>query len=279
MRRYRAIAAGCLASCLAGLAPADDRVERFDRDPNWDSQNNRASAPEARASRRRRTARLPHAPQSGDRPQRIGRLRSQGRRTPMVTQVRPVSNGGSGSIMASIDDQTAVCHLTAGHKADGATFNRFGILDVIKSADLGGQLWMDDVTVNGLVDDFGADPAWDQLRNRVEYVSTNVRPRFDFGFSPTRYAGGRAGGELGGLVFRGDCRYPARMACRRPRRSRRAQSPQARRRFLLRLPSRREIDRRVLSRMPIRRRPRSIPRSRRGKVAAKAAHSPLGRAT
>src|SRR5262249_18418349 len=31
--------------------------------------------------------------------------------------------------------------------------------------------------------------------------------------SPTRHAGGRAAGELGGLVFRGDCRFPDRMAC------------------------------------------------------------------
>jgi hypothetical protein len=125
----------------------------------------------------------------------------------------PVANGGGGAVTATIDDQTAVCHLITGHKADGASFNRFGILDVMKSADAGGELWMDDLTINGVSDDFAADPRWDALRNRVAYVSSIVRPRFDFGFSPTRYAGGRAEGELGGLVFRGDCRDPARMAC------------------------------------------------------------------
>ncbi|MEX0586950.1 MAG: hypothetical protein WD176_09910, partial [Pirellulales bacterium] len=31
-------------------------------------------------------------------------------------------------------------------------------------------------------------------------------------FSPTHFAGGRAAGELGGLVYRGDCREPAKMA-------------------------------------------------------------------
>src|SRR5262249_44791517 len=36
--------------------------------------------------------------------------------------------------------------------------------------------------------------------------------RFNFGYSPTNQAGGRAAGELGGLVFRGDCRWPGRMA-------------------------------------------------------------------
>jgi hypothetical protein len=125
----------------------------------------------------------------------------------------PAANGGAGSVTASIDDQTAVCHLTDGHRSDGATFNHFGILDVMKSADAGGELWMDDVTINGVRENFSADPGWDALRNRAQYVSANVRPRFDFGFSPTGFAGGRARGELGGLVFRGDCRFPSRMAC------------------------------------------------------------------
>src|SRR5207248_9579367 len=51
MRRYRAIALGCLASCLAGPSPAEDRVARFDRDPAWDGVNNRAAAPEPGAIR------------------------------------------------------------------------------------------------------------------------------------------------------------------------------------------------------------------------------------
>src|SRR5262249_55561916 len=42
--------------------------------------------------------------------------------------------------------------------------------------------------------------------------TTNVRPRFDFGYTPTHFAGGRAAGEMGGIVFRGDCRYPERLA-------------------------------------------------------------------
>src|SRR5262249_28811411 len=48
---------------------------------------------------------------------------------------------------------------------------------------------------------------------RRTYKTRDVRPRFDFGYSPTRYAGGEGKGELGGLVFRGDCRFPDRMAC------------------------------------------------------------------
>jgi hypothetical protein len=49
----------------------------------------------------------------------------------------PTGHDGSGSITVSMDDQTAICHLDPGHKADGATFNRFGLLNVVKSADGG----------------------------------------------------------------------------------------------------------------------------------------------
>jgi hypothetical protein len=316
MRRHRVIAIGFLAACLVGPAPAEERTERFDRDPNWEGHDNRAASPEPRSIRQdfgySRTAhaggeagevggflspaaepayhakvippaslndiltasgtlaldgRPTHAligffnagtlnewrtPNTialrvsgrgevfyawveyatarwragGDEPRGFPKRRNPGtgRDEPIGFAARgavhrwslrydPAGNGGGGSITATIDDQTAVCHLIEGHKADGATFNRFGILDVMKSADAGGEIWLDDVTVNGVREDFARDPGWDAQRNHATYVSSNVRPRFDFGFSPTGFAGGRARGELGGLVFRGDCRYPSRMAC------------------------------------------------------------------
>lgn len=124
----------------------------------------------------------------------------------------PAGNEGRGALTATIDDATAVCHLDAGHKQDGAAFDRFGLLTVMKSADDPGVVWLDDVGVDGQRESFAADPGWEGLGNRRAFVSTNVRPRFDFGFSPTHHAGGRAAGELGGLVFRGDCRDAPRMA-------------------------------------------------------------------
>jgi hypothetical protein len=50
------------------------------------------------------------------------------------------------------------------------------------------------------------------VNNRREYKTTDIRPRFDFGYTPTRHAGGTAAGELGGLVFRGDCRHKDKLA-------------------------------------------------------------------
>jgi hypothetical protein len=124
----------------------------------------------------------------------------------------PQGNDGAGVVTATIDEATAICHLDLGHKQDGATFNRCGLMTVMKHWDDGGELWLDDITINGKTEHFDRDPGWESFQNRRDYLSTNVRPRFDFGYSPTRYAGGRGRGELGGLVFRGDCRYADRMA-------------------------------------------------------------------
>jgi hypothetical protein len=124
----------------------------------------------------------------------------------------PDGNDGNGVITATIGEVTAVCHLDKGHKADGAEFNRFGLLNVMKHADTGGGIWVDEVTINGQKEDFSRDPGWEGFQNRRTYVTQDIRPRFAFGYSPTHHAGGRAKGELGGLVFRGDCRYPHTVA-------------------------------------------------------------------
>jgi hypothetical protein len=124
----------------------------------------------------------------------------------------PAGNGGTGSITVTLDDETAVCHLDSGHKADGATFNRFGLLNVLKQADGAGEVWLDDININGELESFDHDPHWKEFQNRRSYITDDVRPRFDFGYSPTHYAGGKASGEMGGLVFRGDGRYTNMMA-------------------------------------------------------------------
>ena len=127
-------------------------------------------------------------------------------------QYDPDGNKGGGDVTVRIGEETAVCHLDKGHKEDGARFDRFGLLPVLKSADGGGEVWFDDVSINGDRDDFGKDPQWEGLGNRREYLTADVRPRFDFGFSASQNAGGTEFGELGGLVFRGDCRYKDRLA-------------------------------------------------------------------
>src|SRR5437868_11271228 len=115
----------------------------------------------------------------------------------------PKGNEGRGVVTAMIDGVKAVCNLAPGHKADAARFNRFGLVNVMKSADDGGEVWLDDLTVNNAAEDLGRDPGWEGLHNRRTYETKLVRPLFDFGYSPTRHAGGKGPGELGGVIYRG----------------------------------------------------------------------------
>lgn len=125
----------------------------------------------------------------------------------------PNGNNGGGTLTATIDDQSVTCHLTAGHKSDGATFNRFGLLSMMRHADpRAGSIWSDDLRLNGKEESFDRDPKWEGFQNRRTYTTTYVRPRFDFGYSKTHLAGGKAPGEMGGLIFRGDQRDPDLMA-------------------------------------------------------------------
>lgn len=124
----------------------------------------------------------------------------------------PQANNGAGAISASIGDQTALCNLEPDHRKDGATFTRFGLLNLVKHADSGGDVWLDDLTVLGTREEFSRDPGWDFRNNHAVYQTADIRPRFDFGFSPTHHGGGARPGELGGILFRGDGRYPDKMA-------------------------------------------------------------------
>jgi hypothetical protein len=119
---------------------------------------------------------------------------------------------GSGALIGTIGDRTVTCPVEPELRKDGATVNRFGILTVLKSRDDAGRFWLDDLTLLGAREDFSRDPGWEGQGNRSTFRTANIRPLFDFGFSATQHAGGRGQGELGGLVFRGDCRYPERLA-------------------------------------------------------------------
>lgn len=123
----------------------------------------------------------------------------------------PEGDGGAGNVTFVIDGHRAEMNLSPGHKKDGAVFDRFGLLNVMKSSDNRVKAYVDDVTINGRFEDFTRDPGWESANSRRTYEDCVVRPKFNFGFSPTRFAGG-AKGELGGVVFRGDDREPQRMA-------------------------------------------------------------------
>jgi hypothetical protein len=86
------------------------------------------------------------------------------------------------------------------HRAESATYDRFGIFNM----QLPGQpmkLHLGDLTVNGKRIDLSKDPGWDSKGSRARFVENDFHARQDFGWSKTRFAGGRRG-EIGGTFWR-----------------------------------------------------------------------------
>lgn len=117
-----------------------------------------------------------------------------------------------GELQAVLNGVASTCTLSPGHRGDGAAFTHFGLINVLKHPDDTGHIWIDDVVINGVPEDFSADPGWDAYQTQASYLSEDTRPRFAFGYSGTQYAGGMIPGEIGGRFFRGDCRYPETLA-------------------------------------------------------------------
>ena len=99
--------------------------------------------------------------------------------------------------------------LTPGFKKEGATFDSFGIHNMMKS---GGSatMFFDDLLCDDSSQDFSEDPKWSSLWNRIIFEDREQVGVHDFGFSSeTNHAGG-APGEVGGTLWRsGDFGYYA----------------------------------------------------------------------
>ena len=98
--------------------------------------------------------------------------------------------------------------LTAGYKKEGATFDRFGVCNMMKSGGAA-TMWFDDVTFAGKSENFAQEPYWPAGGNRASYEDREVVGAHDFGFSAkSSHAGGAAPGEIGGGLWRsGDYGY------------------------------------------------------------------------
>ncbi|MBL8827314.1 MAG: hypothetical protein JNM18_10030, partial [Planctomycetaceae bacterium] len=99
--------------------------------------------------------------------------------------------------------------LTPGFQQEGATFDRFGMQNMMKA---GGsvQMFCDDVRYNGQSQDFATDPTWLGVGNRTTFSDREQVGAHDFGFSPDTNHAGDQRGELGGGLWRsGDFGYYA----------------------------------------------------------------------
>ncbi len=91
--------------------------------------------------------------------------------------------------------------LKPGLRTAGATFDRFGMLNGMKS---GGAVTMffDDLQYDGHAQDFSKDPDWVGVGNRASFEDHEVAGAHNFGYSAeTSFAGG-APGEIGGGIWR-----------------------------------------------------------------------------
>lgn len=104
---------------------------------------------------------------------------------------------------------TFVVDVTPGMKKEGATLDRFGLLNMMKS---GGSatMYFDDIRIDSHEEDFTTDPHWAGSGNRVSYEDQEVVGMHNFGFSAkSSHAGGKAGEAGGGLWRSGDYGYYA----------------------------------------------------------------------
>lgn len=102
----------CLLSLLA-TSRAAERRESFDRDPGWDAHQNRSVRPETIHQDFGYSPDTAHA------------------------------GGGKGRFVARFGQHEIVTPLDPRIKKDGATFNRFGLLPVMKQWDTAGMAWID----------------------------------------------------------------------------------------------------------------------------------------
>lgn len=97
---------------------------------------------------------------------------------------------------------TFTVDLTPGYKAEGATFDRFGIINMMKAGGTA-SIYFDDLRIDGQEQAFDADPYWIGQGNRISFEDREVTGAHDFGFSAdTNHAGGSLPGEVGGGLWR-----------------------------------------------------------------------------
>lgn len=111
----------------------------------------------------------------------------------------PASRSGAGEIIFTFDGIESRLALAPELRKAGASFNRFGVF----APRIPGRAmvaYFDDLTINGQAESFEEDPHWEEVGNRERFSDPAPYGRNDFGYSPSSYAGGKAG-EIGGRLY------------------------------------------------------------------------------
>jgi hypothetical protein len=110
---------------------------------------------------------------------------------------------GAGLLRLTIGGVTLEAPFRPLHRADGAMFNRFGLLSLqVEGPSL--SAYLTTLTVDGDAVDLRHDPGWEGSNNSLSGAQDCVlHDRYDFGYSPDGHHAGAAG-EIGGLVWRSE---------------------------------------------------------------------------
>lgn len=155
-------------------------------------------------------------------------IRNDGSRYRWTLDYDPKANGGNGRITFTIHSdanppdellkanlpqahrQEALSHfphttsfqvdLPEGFKRQDTVFDHFGLMNGLKPGNAA-MIYFDDLAYCGRTQEFSQDPHWGGTRNRASYKAVDVGGAQNFGFSNTRYAGGKPG-EIGGTFWR-----------------------------------------------------------------------------
>jgi hypothetical protein len=102
-----------------------------------------------------------------------------------------------------------VVDLPPGLRQEGATFDRFGLSNMMKAGGIA-TIYFDDLEYNGEAQDFTHDPGWVGSGNRTTFEDREQVGAHNFGYSANSNIAGGAPGEVGGGLWRsGDFAYYA----------------------------------------------------------------------
>ena len=112
----------------------------------------------------------------------------------------PKGDDEDGLITFTLDGQDYTSAVLRAHKIEGASFDRFGLFNQQLTGG-GLELYVDDLVIDGVPQDFGRDPGWEGRGNEAVFEDCVIRPQHDFGHISTARAGAPPG-EVGGIIWR-----------------------------------------------------------------------------
>jgi hypothetical protein len=138
-------------------------------------------------------------------------IKNDGTRYRWTLAYDPDANSGRGRFSFTIKSDSAIpeefegkpfsVDLPEGFKQDGAAFDHFGLMNLMKA---GGPMtiFFFDLNHDGKAEDADKDPVWEGSGNKASYQEEDQVGAHDFGFSPKTGFAGVSPGEVGGKLWR-----------------------------------------------------------------------------